>query len=466
MLQFQELTAAQGDCLRRYYEACDYRLCEYSLGVKLMWRDHLHPSFAEVAGCLVIRNCIEGEYVFDYPIAGPEADVEGALRAIESWCAATGTPLVLSVVPEDKAQTLCLRYPRCRVISERPWKDYLYRTEELAAFAGRRYSGQRNHVNKFRKLYPEAQFRPLGKVDLPLIERFWQDYTEVFEKTSASAKNELALAKTMLRLTGVSWLYVGGMEYEGRLISIAMAERCGETLHVHIEKALYGYEGVYPATVQEFARCYAVDGVRDLNREDDAGDRGLRTSKLQYLPCELVEKYCFDVKNELEDLDKIPTLRTERLTISAFTDADRDAYNALCLDDERNKWWGYDYRTDWKGEDLDSYFLDVVREDFAKKRAINFAIRLDGKCIGEVLLYRFDGKGGAEEGCRIAPEYGGQGYGVEAFRAVAEWGLYQRHLGHIVAKCFKENTASYKMLSSCMRKNGEDERFFYFNKEV
>ena len=288
----------------------------------------------------------------------------------------------------------------------------------------------------------------------------------MFEKTSQSAKQELALAKTMLRLTGASWLYVGGMEYEGRLISIAMAERCGETLHVHIEKALYGYEGVYPATVQEFARCYAVDGVRYLNREDDAGDRGLRTSKLQYLPCKLAEKFCFDVKNELEDLDEIPTLKTERLTLSAFTDKDREAYNTLCLDDERNKWWGYDYRTDWKGEDLDSYFLDVVREDFAKKRAINFAIRLDGKCIGEVLLYRFDGKGGAEEGCRIAPEYGGQGYGVEAFRAVAEWGLYQRHLGHVVAKCFKENDASYKMLSSCMRKRGEDEKFFYFNKEV
>ena len=41
-------------------------------------------------------------------------------------------------------------------------------------------------------------------------------------------------------------LYVGGMEYEGRLISIAMAERCGETLHVHIEKALYGYEASIP----------------------------------------------------------------------------------------------------------------------------------------------------------------------------------------------------------------------------
>ena len=30
----------------------------------------------------------------------------------------------------------------------------------------------------------------------------------------------------------------------------------------------------------------------------------------------------------------------------------------------------------------------------------------------------------------------------------------------------EENDASYKMLSSCMRKKGEDEKFFYFNKEV
>ena len=466
MLTFKPVAQRDLSRLRRYYKNCNYQLCEYSALVKLMWRGHLHPQYAEAAGCLIVKNCIDGKPCFDYPVPRPDGDEEAALCAIEDYCVEQGISLELSVVPKEKAAKLLERYPRFHLNNFRSWRDYIYEANDLREFPGRHYSGQRNHVNKFRKLYPEAQFRALGKDDLPLIERFWQDYTEVFEKTSQSARQELALAKTMLRLTGVSWLYVGGMEYEGRLISIAMAERCGETLHVHIEKALYGYEGVYPATVQEFARCYAVDGVRYLNREDDAGDRGLRTSKLQYLPCKLAEKFCFDVKNELEDLDEIPTLKTERLTLSAFTDKDREAYNALCLDDERNKWWGYDYRTDWKGEDLDSYFLDVVREDFAKKRAINFAIRLDGKCIGEVLLYRFDGKGGAEEGCRIAPEYGGQGYGAEAFRAVAEWGLYDRHLSHIVAKCYKENTASYQMLSSCMRKKGEDEKFFYFNKEV
>ena len=466
MLTFKPVAQRDLPRLRRYYKDCNYQLCEYSALVKLMWRGHLHPQYAEAGGCLIVKNCIDGKPCFDYPVPGAEGDEDAALSAIEAYCMEQGIALELSVVPREKAGKLLERYPHFHLDNPRSWRDYLYEANDLREFPGRHYSGQRNHVNKFRKLYPEARFRALGKEDLPLIERFWQDYTEVFEKTSKSARNELALAKTMLRLTGASWLYVGGMEYEGRLISLAMAERCGETLHVHIEKALYGYEGVYPATVQEFARCFAVDGIRYLNREDDAGDRGLRTSKLQYLPCMLAEKFCFDVKNELEGLGAIPTLKTERLTIAAFTAEYRTAYNALCLDDERNKWWGYDYRSDWKGEDLETYFLNVVREDFAKKRAVNFAIRLDGKCIGEALLYHFDGKGGAEEGCRIAPEYGGQGYGAEAFRAVAEWGLYDRHLGHVVAKCFKENTASYKMLSSCMRKNGEDEKFFYFNKEV
>ena len=50
--------------------------------------------------------------------------------------------------------------------------------------------------------------------------------------------------------------------------------------------------------------------------------------------------------------------------------------------------------------------------------------------------------------------------------AAAEWGLYQVNLSRIVAKCYKENEASYKMLSACMRRNGEDETFFYFEKLV
>ena len=466
MLTFTPVTQRDIARLRRYYKSCEYQLCEYSALVKLMWRSHLHPSWAEGAGCLIVRNFIDGQYCFDYPVPGPDGDEDAALTLIEDDCRERDIPLVLSVVPQDKAERLAARYPYFRFSSPRVWRDYIYAAEDLRDFAGRRYSGQRNHINKFRKLYPDAAFRPLGKSDLPLITQFFRDYEAVFTKASDSAKNELRCAEKMLRMTGSPHFLVGGMELDGRLLSVAMAERCGDTLQIHIEKALYGYEGVYPATVQAFAQEFAVDGVRWLNREDDAGDKGLRTSKLQYLPDHLGAKLRFDVLNELVNITEIPTLTTARLTLDALTDADKTAYAALCLDDDRNRWWGYDFRKDYDGTPYEDYFLAVAREDYARSRAVNFAVRLDGALIGEVVLYRFDSRGGAELGCRVSPGFAGHGYGTEAFAAVADWALYRLHLAHVVAKCYKENDASYWMLSSCMHRAGEDETFFYFDKEV
>ncbi len=466
MLEFKSVTQRDLPRLRRYYQTCDYRLCEYSALVKLMWKEYLHSEWTEGAGCLIVRNCVNGIYCFDYPVPGKDGDIDAALSLIERWCVDTATPLEFSVLPAEKAAALLPRYPRFRLSNLRMWYDYVYEASSLRDYPGRHYAGQRNHVNKFRKLYPDAVFRPLGKGDEALVERFWADYDREFGKQSMEAVREERLAKRMLKLMGRPYFFTGGMELDGKLLSLSMAERCGDTLHIHIEKALYSYEGVYPTTVQAFARHFATDGVRWLNREDDNADRGLRTSKLQYLPTQLAEKYFFDVENELYDLTEIPKLTTQRLTLSALTEADKPAYNALCLDDDRNRWWGYDYRDDWKGEALEDYFLDVTRHDFAAHAAVNFAVRLDGACIGEAVLYRFDGRGGAELGCRIAPAYAHNGYGTEAFAAVAEWGLYQLHLAHIVAKCYKENEASYRMLSSCMRRSGEDETFYYFNKEV
>ena len=283
MLTFTPVTQRDIARLRRYYKSCEYQLCEYSALVKLMWRGHLHPSWAEGAAL------------------------------IEDDCRERDIPLVLSVVPQDKAERLAARYPYFRFSSPRVWRDYIYAAEDLCDFAGRRYSGQRNHINKFRKLYPDAAFRPLGKSDLPLITQFFRDYEGVFTKASDSAKNELRCAEKMLRMTGSPHFLVGGMELDGRLLSVAMAERCGDTLQIHIEKALYGYEGVYPATVQAFAQEFAVDGVRWLNREDDAGDKGLRTSKLQYLPDHLGAKLRFDVLNELVNITEIRQQIRERM---------------------------------------------------------------------------------------------------------------------------------------------------------
>ena len=171
---FEPVTPQNAEKLRPYYINCNYRLCEYSVGVKLMWGSVLHPAFCEAANCLIVRNQIDGRYQFDFPVPGPEGDVDAALTLIEKYCTEQGVRPVVSVVPEGEAGRLFLRYPVVRLINERPWKDYIYRREDLAEFAGRHYSGQRNHIHKFRKLYPDAEYVPLTAADEPLLERFWQ----------------------------------------------------------------------------------------------------------------------------------------------------------------------------------------------------------------------------------------------------------------------------------------------------
>ena len=467
MERFKPVRKQDGAKLRKYYENCEYGLCEYSVGTKLMWRGIWKYSWAEIAGCLVVR-CEDGDHwIFDYPVPGPEGDEDAALTAIEQCCLEKGKLPVFTIVPESKTCRLMRRYPYLKISDVRTWRDYIYYRQDLQLFTGRRYSGQRNHIKKFRSQWPEAYLRQLTAEDREVIEQFWRDYEAEFPKgDNAKARDELVLARKMLRMIDKNWFIAGGMFDGEKLIALSLAEKCGETLIIHIEKALYSYTGVYPALVQAFADQFG-EGCQWINREDDAADRGLRTSKLQYGPAMLGSKFCFEPKNELmEYVETIPELKTERLTLSALTEEDIPAYNALVLDGERNRWWGYDDVGGLGGPVEERSFYEVARADFASKLAVNFAVRLEGRLIGEAVLYHFDCRGSAELGCRIDAAYAGHGYGTEAFAAVANWGLYQIQLSRIVAKCFKENEASYKMLSSCMRRSGEDETYFHFEKLV
>ena len=154
MLTFKPVAQRDLSRLRRYYKNCNYQLCEYSALVKLMWRGHLHPQYAEAAGCLIVKNCIDGKPCFDYPVPGPDGDEEAALCAIEDYCVEQGISLELSVVPQEKAPKLLERYPRFHLNNFRSWRDYIYEANDLREFPGRHYSGQRKAQNLFHVKSP------------------------------------------------------------------------------------------------------------------------------------------------------------------------------------------------------------------------------------------------------------------------------------------------------------------------
>ena len=363
-------------------------------------------------------------------------------------------------MPESQLHVVTSLFPRCETYYNRKYSDYVYLAQKLAEMSGRNYSSHRNHIKKFHTLYPDAVFRVFTNEDVPSVKRFLKRFSEVFDASSNSATDELRYSELMLERIGSSCFRCGGFVLDGEIISLCFCEKCGDTLIDHIEKALYEFEGIYPATVQAFLTEFGSD-VKYFNREDDSGDKGLRRSKLQYKPHTVAHKYSVIVKNELSLLNSYPELASERLTYNEILPSDITEYNRLCLDIDSNKYWGYDYRGDCQYPDRD-YFYHDQKNDFNNRMTVSLAIRLDGMLIGEVILHDFDYRGSCEIGIRILPEYKGCGYGRETLKTVIDYALYELGLDFVRAKCYKENRPSSNMLSIVMRQVDSDEIFEHY----
>ena len=83
---------------------------------------------------------------------------------------------------------------------------------------------------------------------------------------------------------------------DGKIVGFSINEIVGDTLYTHIEKADRQYKGAYQMLVNQAAITFAVDEVSFINREEDMGDLGLRTSKKSYHPIELLKKYTIEVE--------------------------------------------------------------------------------------------------------------------------------------------------------------------------
>jgi RimJ/RimL family protein N-acetyltransferase len=258
---------------------------------------------------------------------------------------------------------------------------------------------------------------------------------------------------------------VGGLiEVDGKVIAFSIGEVIGNTLIVHIEKALKKYEGIYPTMAREFAMAFA-NGVKFINREEDCGDEGLRISKLQYQPVEVKEKNFVSVKTLFDEISAPVLLKTERLEISAISEKDKFDYAKLYLDDDLNRLWGYDYREDLNGEQpTPEYFYSFQNKLKEVKEEYSFAVRLNGKMIGELVLHNFDFYGGVEMGFRFFKDYHGKGYALESALALKNYAKSVMHAKTLKSRCYKENLASAKLINRLgLEKCGEDNTHYYFS---
>lgn len=270
------------------------RTTDFSYAGVLMWVDHFKYEYAIINDTLFIKGVVENDVskvAFSLPVG--KMTLPESLGVIKAYCEANGLTPELSAVPEyAMAEIRRLNPSSEEELTE--WADYLYEAEKLATLSGKKMGKKRNHVNKFMTLYPDYSFELMTRENAPDALAF-MDIFDLEGDDTEMARIERKLSRDLIKMVmdGDRNLIGAILKVNGNVCAYTIGDIKGDTLFVHVEKATRAIEGSYEAINKLFAEkirsLYPV--VEFINREDAAGDKGLKKAKESYHPVELLRKF-------------------------------------------------------------------------------------------------------------------------------------------------------------------------------
>ena len=166
--------------------------------------------------------------------------------------------------------------------------DYIYTTEKMTTFKGRKLHGKRNLLKQFKENY-NCIIKPLieeNKKDAYHVVDTWQDTIGTPpENTDYHANIEAIKYCEELVICGLIY-YI-----EDKPVGLIMGEEIREdTFAIHFAKGLKDYKGIYQYIYNSFANMLPKK-YKYLNFEQDLGKPSLRLAKTSYEPDIMLHKY-------------------------------------------------------------------------------------------------------------------------------------------------------------------------------
>lgn len=288
--EFKRPELEDKELINYYFAKASGRSCERTFVNVYLWSRHYKVKFAVIEDALVFRDEGDG-FAFSYP-AGKDEAVKKALEALMEYCRERKCPFRLYNVTEEHFAQLCGWFPdRFQIRYDRDAADYVYETEKLATLAGKKLHGKRNHINKFKALYPDWSYESLNDDNVEECFQMalkWRNQNGCDDDAEKNA--EMCVTLNSLRLYKELGLRGGVLKIGEKIAAFSVGEPlCSDTFVVHIEKAFPDIEGAYPMINQQFVLHECMDYTY-VNREEDTGAEGLRKAKLSYRPVFMVEK--------------------------------------------------------------------------------------------------------------------------------------------------------------------------------
>ncbi|MGI6222192.1 MAG: GNAT family N-acetyltransferase [Prevotella sp.] len=336
MISFKDVTLSDRQLIQTYTLLGENRNCDLSFANLISWRFLYDTQFAIINDCLVFRFYLGRHLAYMGPMS-KEAEsltaerVTAIVDQLKADAIAMGHPLLLIGMSQNDVEKLRLTMPeRFNYKPERDFFDYIYSREKLATLAGKHLQGKRNHCNKFRRLYPNYEYRELTKDLIPECLRVEEQWREsVIGQMSPSERQQLYEEQRSMTRAFLYWEHLGCMGgtifVDGKMVAFTYGCPINhDTFDVCVEKADTSYEGSFSIINQEFVSHLPEQYVH-INREEDLGDEGLRRAKMSYKPEMLLEKYSITKKEPLHcfsDSTKIKK-ETEQLWRDTFHDDER-----------------------------------------------------------------------------------------------------------------------------------------------
>lgn len=367
MIKFKELTSADKELVQSFTLWGERQNCDLSFANLISWQFLYNTHFAIVEDYLVFRFYAGRHLAYMMPIPRPVRQDDGTfkvqpcdecsvsvIRAIRDDSIAMGHPFLMLGVCNYMRDLIEKEFPDTFVITpDRDRSDYIYTRDKLVHLSGKKLQSKRNHINKFRNLYPDYEYRPLTPELIPLcldLERRWRHANN--EEGDSGQEEELTDELRSMTRAFNRWdelgLTGGTLFVDGTLVAFTFGCPINQTtFDVCVEKADVSYEGAFTMINQEFAKRLPEQYFY-VNREEDLGDEGLRRAKLSYKPDILLEKNTVMEKHPLaafEDQDRIKQ-ETREIWKRVFQDPDdfielyfsrvyRGEHNVCCQMDGR-----------------------------------------------------------------------------------------------------------------------------------
>lgn len=260
--------------------------CETDFINLLLWQNLYNACFCALDDTLIIKTEFNGEELFLFPFGnykkGMEAILEYTSGRYPVFRAQQGKRF------EDFKTVLGDRY---EIKEQSGGVDYIYLREDLSGLSGKKYHSKRNHISAFSKQF-DWSYEPIGESNLADVKecanKWYKENADRFTKEMETEQSGVFMLIDNFKTLGILG---GAIRVEGHIVAFTFASFInGETVDIHIEKALSDYAVAYTVINNQFAKRLP-ESVKYINREDDLGLEGLKKSKLSYHPAILLKKY-------------------------------------------------------------------------------------------------------------------------------------------------------------------------------